>query len=63
LNAFARQCLAALLAHANEGDRITIIFAALHESAFGPKQARTSAPQMSAFYGKADIAQTSQNVR
>jgi hypothetical protein len=40
------------------GDKIAIIFAALHESAIGPKQPPASALQMSAFGGKADIGLT-----
>jgi hypothetical protein len=37
------------------GDRIIIFFAAMHESAFGPKRTWSNAPHMSAFGGKADI--------
>jgi hypothetical protein len=37
------------------GDRITTIFGALHESAFGPKRTCLVAPHMSAFGGKADM--------
>ena len=33
-----------------------ILFAALHESAFGPKQTWAGASHMSAFGGKADMA-------
>jgi hypothetical protein len=36
-----------------------LLFAALHESAFGPKRTSLVAPHMSAFGGKADIAQIS----
>jgi hypothetical protein len=32
-----------------------VFFAALHESAFGPKRTPLAAPHMSAFGGKADI--------
>jgi len=33
-----------------------MLFAAVHDSAIGPKQTWTNAPHMSAFGGKADIA-------
>src|SRR5262245_20855751 len=35
---------------------MTILFAALHESAFGPKRTWARALHMSAFWGKADMA-------
>jgi len=37
LNALSRQCLAVRFARTNDGDRIAMLFAALHESAIGPK--------------------------
>jgi len=40
-----------------------MLFAALHESAFGPKQTWPRAPHMSAFGGKADMAIALRNVR
>jgi hypothetical protein len=45
------------------GDKIAIIFAALHESAIGPKRTSLAAPHMSAFGGEADIAFCGANVR
>jgi hypothetical protein len=36
---------------------MTLLFAALHESAFGPKRTSQVAPHMSAFGGKADMAE------
>jgi len=39
-----------------------LLFAALHESAIGPKQTCTIALQMSAFGGKADIDPRDDNV-
>src|SRR5262245_4046145 len=39
------------------GDRIAILFAALHESAVGPKRTSATALHVSAFGGKADMAQ------
>ena len=38
-------------------------FAAVHEFAFGTKRTSKRRPAMSAFGGKADIAQTFENVR
>jgi hypothetical protein len=40
-----------------------MLFAAVHESAFGTKRTYRVALHMSAFGGKADIAPASQNVR
>jgi hypothetical protein len=40
-----------------------MLFAAVHESAFGPKRTSTIAPQMSAFGAEADMPVTSQYVR
>jgi hypothetical protein len=39
------------------------MFGAVHESGYGPKRTSQCAQPMSAFEGKADIAQTSENVR
>jgi hypothetical protein len=39
------------------------LFVAVHESAFGTKRTCRMAQSMSAFGGKADIAETSENVR
>ena len=44
------------------GDRITMLFAALHESAYGTKRTYRVALHMSAFGGKADMALASQNI-
>jgi hypothetical protein len=40
-----------------------MFFAAVHESAFGPKRTSLAAPHMSAFGGKADMAYCGANVR
>jgi hypothetical protein len=51
---FARRC--------GRGDRIAAVFAALHMSAIGTKRTFRDCVPMSAFGGKADIAQTGLNV-
>jgi hypothetical protein len=43
--------------------RMMGLFAALHESAIGPKQTSAFAPHMSAIGGKADMTFNSANVR
>ena len=45
-----------LCSFVRRGDRITILFAALHESAIGPKRTSLAAAHMSAFGGRADMA-------
>jgi hypothetical protein len=45
------------------GDRIVIVFAALHESAIGPKRTFPMRRRMSAIGGKADIGRAAGNVR
>jgi ABC transporter substrate binding protein len=53
--------------HANRSrrwsDRIAMLFAAVHESAIGPKQTSVFASHMSAIGGKADIGWCTANVR
>jgi hypothetical protein len=46
-----------------QGDRLEMLFAAVHESASGPKRTWASALPMSALGGKADIVCCSANVR
>src|SRR5262249_33497113 len=47
---------AALAAHpCRRGDRIKMLFAAVHESAYGPKRTLLLAQRMSAYGGKADM--------
>src|SRR5262245_17017572 len=53
----ARPHCAAVRAHPRRrGDRIATPFAAVHESAFGPKRTSIAAPHMSAFRGKANMS-------
>ena len=44
-------------------NNITMLFAAVHESAFGTKRTSLVAPHMSAFGGKADMCRATRDVR
>ena len=46
-----------------QDDRIRMLFAAVHESAFGPKRTRRWATAAAAFGGKADTKNYSRRVR
>jgi hypothetical protein len=51
------------LANECKADRVDQFYAALHETAYGTRRTSELSQPMSAFGGKADIAQTSGNVR
>ena len=51
------------LANECKADRVDQFYAALHKSVYSTKRTFQRAPPMSAFGGKADMAQTLVNVR
>ena len=57
------RCAAVVVRRCRRGDRITMPFAAVHESAFSTKRTFLFALRMSAFGGKADMAIALRNVR
>jgi hypothetical protein len=58
-----RPAKVAAVALANKIARDNEMFVAAHESVFGTKRTLNCRPAISAFGGKADITQTSENVR